>query len=249
MFSNISIKNYRTIREANVDLDPKLNVLVGPSGSGKSSFLSVLDTVATSSDLPDQTPPPEVTFHHAEGLRTTYPGGSDFQKMLSKSWLAMNSKDIAYEMEQNLGILEAELRTCLPGFGSLWYRPGAFLGTWGSSDNALPLPDSAESLMSIFHTISDPALKVAWFDNIDAGLPPSSFENLVKALRGLRVQVIATATNPLFIQELRPEELIVCEVAPDGSSLIDTVGTHALQAMQKESGLGLGELFSSLAFE
>jgi len=38
----VTIKNYKSIREASIDLRPGLNILVGPNGSGKTCLLSAL---------------------------------------------------------------------------------------------------------------------------------------------------------------------------------------------------------------
>jgi predicted ATPase len=85
-------------------------------------------------------------------------------------------------------------------------------------------------------------------EEIDHGLHPQALELLVERLREAseRTQFIIATHSPALADRLKPEELIVCERLPDGSSAIPAVSLAGVKRIVRESeGLPLGELWFS----
>lgn len=85
-------------------------------------------------------------------------------------------------------------------------------------------------------------------EEIDHGLHPQALELLVERLREASVlsQFIIATHSPALADRLKPEELIVCERLPDGSSAIPAISVAEVKRIIRQSeGLPLGELWFS----
>jgi predicted ATPase len=85
-------------------------------------------------------------------------------------------------------------------------------------------------------------------EEIDHGLHPQALELLVERLReaSQRSQFIIATHSPALADRLKPEELIVCERMPDGSSAIPAISVAEVKRIVRQSeGLPLGELWFS----
>ncbi len=78
-------------------------------------------------------------------------------------------------------------------------------------------------LLALLYDPNPPALTC--IEEIDHGLHPQALELLVERLREAsgRSQFIIATHSPAFADRLKPEELIVCERLPDGSSAIPAI--------------------------
>jgi predicted ATPase len=101
-------------------------------------------------------------------------------------------------------------------------------------------------LLALLYDPNPPALTC--IEEIDHGLHPQALELLVERLREAseRSQFIIATHSPAFADRLKPEELIVCERLPDGSSAIPAISVAEVKRIVRRSkGLPLGELWFS----
>jgi predicted ATPase len=101
-------------------------------------------------------------------------------------------------------------------------------------------------LLALLYDPNPPALTC--IEEIDHGLHPQALELLVERLReaSQQSQFIIATHSPAFADRLRPEELVVCERLPDGSSAIPAISTAEVKRIVRQSeGLPLGELWFS----
>lgn len=101
-------------------------------------------------------------------------------------------------------------------------------------------------LLALLYDPNPPTLTC--IEEIDHGLHPQALELLVERLReaSQQSQFIIATHSPAFADRLRPEELIVCERLPDGSSAIPAISTAEVKRIVRQSeGLPLGELWFS----
>jgi predicted ATPase len=85
-------------------------------------------------------------------------------------------------------------------------------------------------------------------EEIDTGLHPQALELLVERLREASelTQFIIATHSPAFADRLKPEELVICERLPDGSSAIPALSVAEVKRIVRQSeGLPLGELWFS----
>jgi predicted ATPase len=101
-------------------------------------------------------------------------------------------------------------------------------------------------LLALLYDPNPPALTC--IEEIDHGLHPQALELLVERLREAseRSQFIIATHSPAFADRLKPEELIICERLPDGSSAIPAISVAEVRRIVRRSeGLPLGELWFS----
>jgi predicted ATPase len=101
-------------------------------------------------------------------------------------------------------------------------------------------------LLALLYDPNPPALTC--IEEIDHGLHPQALELLVERLREAseRSQFIIATHSPALADRLKPEELIVCERLPDGSSAIPAISVAEVRRIVRQSeGLPLGELWFS----
>lgn len=101
-------------------------------------------------------------------------------------------------------------------------------------------------LLALLYDPSPPALTC--IEEIDHGLHPQALELLVERIREAseQSQFIIATHSPALADRLKPEEIIVCERLPDGSSAIPAISVAEVKRIVRRSeGLPLGELWFS----
>jgi predicted ATPase len=101
-------------------------------------------------------------------------------------------------------------------------------------------------LLALLYDPDPPALTC--IEEIDHGLHPQALELLVERLREAsdRTQFIIATHSPALADRLKPEELVICERLPDGSSAIPALTLSQVEDIVEASqGLPLGELWFS----
>jgi predicted ATPase len=101
-------------------------------------------------------------------------------------------------------------------------------------------------LLALLYDPDPPALTCV--EEIDHGLHPQALELLVERLREAseRTQFLIATHSPAFADRLQPDEIVVCERASDGSSIIPAVSAERVRRIVEESeGLPLGRLWFS----
>ncbi|MFC4013503.1 AAA family ATPase [Nonomuraea purpurea] len=101
-------------------------------------------------------------------------------------------------------------------------------------------------LLTMLHDPRPPTLTCV--EEIDYGLHPQAVELLVERIReaGEMTQFIIATHSPALANQLKPEELIVCERGDDGSSLIPAISRSKVETIvHAGEGLPLGELWFS----
>lgn len=99
-------------------------------------------------------------------------------------------------------------------------------------------------LLALFHDPEPPLLTC--IEEIDHGIHPHALELLAGRLReaSRRAQFLVTTHSPAFVDELEPEEFVVCERGPDGASVIPACTTDEVRERQNAAeGLPIGELW------
>lgn len=88
-------------------------------------------------------------------------------------------------------------------------------------------------LLALLYDPNPPALTC--IEEIDHGLHPQALELLVERLREAseRSQFIIATHSPAFADRLKPEELIVCERLPDGSSAIPVISVAEVRSARR----------------
>ena len=104
-------------------------------------------------------------------------------------------------------------------------------------------------LLAMLHDPNPPALTCV--EEIDHGLHPQALELLVERVREAseKTQFIIATHSPALADRLRPEEIVICERADDGSSLIPAVSTTKVEEIVRASeGLPLRDRGLAAAF-
>ncbi|MDT0442866.1 AAA family ATPase [Streptomyces johnsoniae] len=99
-------------------------------------------------------------------------------------------------------------------------------------------------LLAIFHDPDPPVLTC--IEEIDHGIHPHALERLAGRLRAAsrRAQFLVTTHSPVFVDELKPEEFVVCERRSNGASVIPALTADEVrQAREASEGMPLGELW------
>ncbi|MFE1873711.1 AAA family ATPase [Streptomyces sp. NPDC059496] len=99
-------------------------------------------------------------------------------------------------------------------------------------------------LLAIFHDPNPPLLTC--IEEIDHGIHPHALELLAGRLReaSRRAQFLVTTHSPAFVDELKPEEFVVCERGPDGASIIPALTTDEVrERIEASEGMPIGELW------
>ncbi|MFD5410298.1 AAA family ATPase [Streptomyces nojiriensis] len=99
-------------------------------------------------------------------------------------------------------------------------------------------------LLALFHDPNPPLLTC--IEEIDHGIHPHALELLAGRLReaSRRAQFLVTTHSPAFVNELDPEEFIVCERGQDGASVIPALTTDEVrERIEASEGMPLGELW------
>ncbi|WP_351232257.1 AAA family ATPase [Streptomyces sp. NPDC002133] len=101
-------------------------------------------------------------------------------------------------------------------------------------------------LLALFHDPHSPAMTC--IEEIDHGIHPHALELLSHRLREAsdRSQFLVTTHSPVFVDQLRPEEFVVCERDEHGRSRIPATSTdQILAAIDASEGMPIGELWFS----
>jgi predicted ATPase len=103
------------------------------------------------------------------------------------------------------------------------------------------------ALLALLYDPNPPLLTC--IEEIDHGLHPHLLDRLVERLReaSRRTQFLIATHSPALVNRLRPEELVVCERAPDGSTVMPAADPEDVRLKEQavHGELGLGELWFS----
>ena len=105
-------------------------------------------------------------------------------------------------------------------------------------------------LLALLALLYDPEPpQVTCIEEIDHGLHPYLFDRLVERLReaSRSTQLLIATHSPALVNRLRPEELLVVERAPDGSTRMPAISRSVIRQKREAVGdrLELGELWFS----
>lgn len=101
-------------------------------------------------------------------------------------------------------------------------------------------------LLALFHDPEPPILTC--IEEIDHGLHPHALRLLADRLREAseRAQFIAITHSPVLVDELNPDEVVVCERDRTGPSIIPAINTAKIYArVEASEGMPLGKLWFS----
>lgn len=91
--------------------------------------------------------------------------------------------------------------------------------------------------------------QITCIEEIDHGLHPYVFDRLVERLReaSARTQFLIATHSPTLVNRLRPEELIICERQPDGSTRLPAADAEEIRLREQAAAgrLRLGEIWFS----
>ncbi|HET8657876.1 MAG TPA: AAA family ATPase [Micromonosporaceae bacterium] len=103
------------------------------------------------------------------------------------------------------------------------------------------------ALLALLYDPEPPLLTC--IEEIDHGLHPHLLDRLVERLRDASrsTQFLIATHSPALVNRLKPEELVVCERAPDGSTILPAVESADIRRKEHavHGELGLGELWFS----
>jgi predicted ATPase len=156
-------------------------------------------------------------------------------------------------------LVKEDISFVLPGFRDFQFH------TIGGADEAVrvdiveaPLSGSTPLARASFGTIRSIALfamlhdpnppRLTCLEEVDHGLHPHALDLLVERLRDAskRTQIIVATHSPALVNRLEPEELIVFQrELQTGATIQPRISANEIRAMEKTSGLGLGELWFS----
>lgn len=101
------------------------------------------------------------------------------------------------------------------------------------------------ALLALLYDPNPPLLTC--IEEIDHGLHPYLFDRLMDRVRdaSLATQFLIATHSPALVNRLRPDELLVCERAADGSTLLPAVSAHEIRRQESAANheLGLGEIW------
>lgn len=173
--------------------------------------------------------------------------------------LAAVLRRIREQSPQAFADLQRDLARCLPGL-----RKIDFASVGGGSrdvvgelvetglDRHIELADASFgtvrmlSLLAALHDPTPPALMI--IEEVDHGLHPYALDVLAERMREAsdRTQIIAASHSPTFVNNLRPDEVVLCDRDPGtGASIIPSATPDEIAQAVKRSGLGIGELWYS----
>ncbi|WBO67003.1 AAA family ATPase [Streptomyces camelliae] len=101
-------------------------------------------------------------------------------------------------------------------------------------------------LLALLHDPNPPVLTC--IEEIDHGLHPHALELVAERMREAseRTQLIATTHAPVLVDQLVPEEVVICERDEKGASRIPATSTELIhEVVEASEGLPLGELWFS----
>ena len=156
-------------------------------------------------------------------------------------------------------LVKEDVAFVFPGFRDFVFH------YFGGADNAVrvdinetPLQGSTPLARASFGTIRAIALfamlhdpnppKLTCIEEVDHGLHPHALDRLVERLReaSKRTQIVVATHSPALVNRLRPEELIIFQRDPEtGATIRPKISPAEMHQMEKNSGLGLGELWFS----
>jgi len=156
--------------------------------------------------------------------------------------------------------LVEDAKAFIPGLTDIALKTagGAGEGTYvslleGALRGETPLADAsfgsvrALALLAVLYDPNPPRLTC--IEEIDHGLHPYVLDRLVELMRiaSEKTQLIIATHSPSLVNRLASSELIVCERAPDGSSIIPSIDADTVRKMERAANgeLGLGELWFS----
>ncbi len=103
------------------------------------------------------------------------------------------------------------------------------------------------ALLAVLYDPDPPLLTC--IEEVDHGLHPYVFDRLVERLHeaSQRTQLLIATHSPALVNRLQPEELLVCERAPDGSTRLPAIPSDSIRAKELavDGRMGLGELWFS----
>ncbi|WP_245600652.1 AAA family ATPase [Streptomyces sulphureus] len=102
------------------------------------------------------------------------------------------------------------------------------------------------SLLALFHDPHPPALTC--IEEIDHGIHPHGLELLAHRIREAsdRTQFLVTTHSPVFVNQMTPEEIVICERSEDGSSRVPAIDTETIhEIIEASEGLPPGDLWFS----
>lgn len=155
--------------------------------------------------------------------------------------------------------LERDLALCLPGL-----RKVDFTAVGGASrdvvgelvetglDRHIELADASFgtvrmlALLAALYDPTPPALTI--IEEVDHGLHPYALDVLAERMRvaSSRTQIIAASHSPTFVNNLRPDEVVLCDRDPrTGASIIPSATPDEIKEAVERSGMGIGELWYS----
>ncbi|MBQ1157831.1 AAA family ATPase [Streptomyces sp. A73] len=174
---------------------------------------------------------------------------------------AGNLADFLNELQQDDEAWESlleDVRAIIPQIDDIVVRPSASVDRVRISlkerglRGLTPLKDASFgtvrllSLLALFH---DPhPSPLTCIEEIDHGIHPHGLELLAHRLRAAtdRTQFLVTTHSPVFVDQLTPEEIVICERDRWGSSCIPAVSTEKIhQIVEASEGLPLGDLWFS----
>lgn len=104
-------------------------------------------------------------------------------------------------------------------------------------------------MLCLFALLHDPNPPVmTCIEEIDHGLHPHALELLAERLREAseRTQLLVTTHAPVLVDQLEPEEIVICERDAKGASHIPATSTERIrEVVDASEGLPLGELWFS----
>ncbi|MCI1748291.1 MAG: AAA family ATPase [Acidipropionibacterium sp.] len=102
------------------------------------------------------------------------------------------------------------------------------------------------SLLAALHDPNPPALMIV--EEVDHGLHPYALDVLAERMReaSARTQIIAASHSPTFVNNLRPDEVVLCDRdLRTGASTIPSATRDEIRGAVERSGMGIGELWYS----
>ena len=164
---------------------------------------------------------------------------------------------LSKEEPESFAILVDEVRQCLPGLEDIKFEPvgGASRGVAVMlRERGVRAPiDLADAsfgtvrllaLLAALHEPDPPPFTA--IEEADHGLHPYALDLLVERMRAAsqHTQLLVTTHAPTFVNQLRPEELVVCDRdAETGASLIPCIPSIKVRRIAYQSKLNLGELW------
>lgn len=160
---------------------------------------------------------------------------------------------------ESFQILQSEMSQCLPGLEAIEFQPmggpgkGMVVTLREKGVHApIELADASYgtvrllALLTALHEPDPPAFTA--IEEADHGLHPYALDLLVERMRAAsrHTQLLVTTHAPTFVNQLEPDELVVCDRDLEtGASLIPRVTREELLDIKHESQLRLGELWFS----